>query len=662
MALPLLAIAGALGEIAQHTGLTEPVHATMSSLLFNQIETMKIFYAQKGFSDHPVTLPSVDALIQAYIKGWFFWDENGKSIPNGGQAFVTGLRRHGVCIGDKGLIDPGTVEYERYSKMWEAITSSSWIRPGVKEAFAGRIAGFMTKDEFEMMMRRGGAWAKDWEWMWPLLCERLTVDQVVDAWRRRLLDDGQFKTYMKQLQFGIDSDIELTKKLATFVPHPTELIRMVIRDAFNPELIQAFGLDQELEQNPDFLEWCKVQGLGPVTIQTPEGKEITRDFAKMSWYAHWVQPSPGQGFQFLHRFYDASRYGASPALKDAPPFLRKDLDRLLRASDFSPPFRPWLTGISFNPYTRIDVRRLRKSKIITKADVYHNYRASGYDDIHAHNLTEYVEKDMQDSLMSKVRNGYLRENHKAFLLGYLKSDEVENNLIDVGFDPDEAKGNVAVFEMEKVNRFTDTAIKAVKSGVFSGALTLLEAKPQLLQLELDPKDVDEYLFLWNLWLSNRRKQVSAGMVSGWFVDGLIDIQELVSRLTKLQFNPADVTRMVQAAVLQAARRVAKAQKEAAAELQKEIDRNLKAAEKQRKLLQQQQLALQREREKELKAAQATAAKRLHEFLASRTDKNLIAWYKINEISKDEIRQTLLLRGFSDGDAQRWLDAYTNGKP
>ena len=204
------------------------------------------------------------------------------------------------------------------SEGWDRVIQSTANRPGLREAISGYIAGFLNDDRFKLLMERNGAFPDDWKWLIPLMCERLTIDQVSEVYHRGLMSEKEFDSYAKLLQFGIPGDIEKLKQISMLIPGPQDIIRLVIRDTFNPKLVTELQLDQELDENKGYLDWAKAVGLGEVTIKDAAGKELKADFAKMSWYAHWQLMSPGQGMDILHRGYQESKYGPSPWLKIMP--------------------------------------------------------------------------------------------------------------------------------------------------------------------------------------------------------------------------------------------------------------------------------------------------------------------------------------------------------
>jgi hypothetical protein len=631
---------------------------TTGSIITSQLETYKILAAQKEHRKNPVLFPGVEALVTAFRKGWFNVDKNGNDVSRQNlNYYLYAMRSQGAMRGESDKTSLDDVQIAHLQEAWDAVYNSTAVKPGIRESFMGYISGMTDREQFDRMLLRNGAEYEDWAWLYPLLCNRLSMPEIMEIYKRGYLSEKQFNEYLKTIQYGVSTDWDKIRELTKVIPGYQDIVRFVIRDVFNPALVKFLHLDDELEQNTDYLAWCNAQGLGPVTIITPEGKPVTADFAKLYWYAHWVQPPPGMAGRFLHRFYGKSRYGPSPYLSFDKPFEIDDFKTLMRSQDYSPKWRGYLAGMNYNPYTRRDLVRLRTKNLISKADCYHSLRATGYADKEADSLTNLV-----DILADEAANKTLRDKTKskmceAYQLGSIDKDTFIQKMTQVGIPTNEVQVEAEVCDMEAANKYLTEFIRSVKAGLMSGAYDVNEARLELTSLQLDKDKIEQYLGLWQVILRTRRKLVAAGEVSKWFVDGLIGIDELISRLTKLDYNAEDVTRIVQAAVLSAAKVMAKAQKAASREAQRIIEDNLRKAEKIRKAAQHELQDRQRAATRAANEAKHEADKRLREFLSGRSEVHLKKYWKDGEIDVNEIRDTLKLKGWADIDINRWIESY-----
>lgn len=164
----------------------------------------------------------------------------------------------------------------------------------------------------------------------------------------------------------------LYKELAYQIPPIADIITMAVREAFTPEIAQRFGQYEGLPS--EFVAWAQKKGL-------------SREWAERYWAAHWSLPSPQQGFEMLHRGV----------------INRDELHLLLRALDIMPFWRERLIEISYNPLTRVDIRRMHLLGILTEPEVFQAYKDIGYNDLNAKRLTAFTVKLTQQTLAKEQK-------------------------------------------------------------------------------------------------------------------------------------------------------------------------------------------------------------------------------------------------------------------
>ena len=162
----------------------------------------------------------------------------------------------------------------------------------------------------------------------------------------------------KDLGFN-PTDAQSLADLKFYIPGAQDLITMAVRDVFNPAIVEEFGQDQDFPE--EFGTYAAQQG-------------ISDFWARKYWAAHWVLPSMQMGFEMLHRrVIDEDK-----------------LKRLMAAQDIMPGWRDDLIAISYRPYTRVDIRRMHDTGVLSEAEVYDAYRDIGYNDARARTLTDFT--------------------------------------------------------------------------------------------------------------------------------------------------------------------------------------------------------------------------------------------------------------------------------
>lgn len=218
-------------------------------------------------------------------------------------------------------------------------------------------------------------------------------------------DDDMAEEYIRKLGFEA-ADAKLILQLRDVIPPINDIIRMAVREAFDPEAVRTFHLDDHYPQV--LTEWANKQGL-------------SEEWAKNYWRAHWVLPSLSQGFEMLWR----------------TDFNDEDLDLLMRTADVSPYFRPYLKQIAYHPYTRVDVRRMYDLGVLGEADLLQAYKDLGFDEEKAQNMVKftirYVNKSSDKTLVKRLlwaaEHGIIEWSEAEASIALLLGDEDEAALM-----------------------------------------------------------------------------------------------------------------------------------------------------------------------------------------------------------------------------------------
>ncbi|GAG30498.1 unnamed protein product, partial [marine sediment metagenome] len=166
------------------------------------------------------------------------------------------------------------------------------------------------------------------------------VNTVRDLYLRKAIDTDMMFVRMREIGFTDTRTKEIVQSWE-LIPGPSDLFHLVAKEAFEPGMIKEMGLDVEFPEEQ--VKWLEAQGL-------------SRYWAEKYWAAHWDIPSLGQGFDMLHRRVS---HGVS-VIDEA------QLDMLYRAAEIPPFWRDKLTAIAYNPFTRVDVRRMHDIGVLNE--------------------------------------------------------------------------------------------------------------------------------------------------------------------------------------------------------------------------------------------------------------------------------------------------------
>jgi len=261
---------------------------------------------------------------------------------------------------------------------------------------------------------------------------------------------------------------------------------MAVREAFYPDYIEEYGLMQELPG--EFVEFAGKQGL-------------SEEWAKRFWASHWELPSIMQGFEMLHRNVIAAG----------------DLDKLFMAVDIMPWWRDKLQAISYNPLTRVDVRRVFKMGIITRDEVKRTYLDLGYNEEKAEWLTKFTE--MQNTEADRdLTKAEILSSYSKMIIGQA---ECNNMLLDLGYSQDEVDILISMKEYTTLKEIKEREEKRIRKFYLAGAYTMNQAITALGKLDLVGAEQDSIIKLWDSEKLAKLKSPTKKELDTFFSNGII---------------------------------------------------------------------------------------------------------------------------------------------
>lgn len=349
-----------------------------------------------------------------------------------------------------------------------------------------------------------------------------TPGQVQEAFLRGEIN---LETHNRLLSsFGLtEENIDLIRDLYLLIPTVSDLIRMAVRETFTPEIAQKFGQYEGLPQ--EFVEWAAKQGL-------------SKEWSSRYWAAHWELPSATMGFEMLHRGI----------------ITNEELTLLLRALDVMPFWRERIIKLSYNPLTRVDVRRMYQLGVIDQEQVKRSYLDLGYDNQKADWLTEFTiryytpeDSTQQDEFKALARSTY----SAAYKKRVISEDEYRAFLAAMKFYKDDielliALDNYSIAASEKLfdlDGYKKDWQKLILNAYSDGLLHISEVKPMLLELGYDDNEVELELSLsdYNRQLSIRNMVAQA--IHEQYVSYIIDNVGLHTILDQFNFTPEEIDRL-----------------------------------------------------------------------------------------------------------------------
>lgn len=362
----------------------------------------------------------------------------------------------------------------------------------------------LSEDDFFLNAERLGyqrSWATNWI---NTTKQLLTAGDYIHSWRRGIIDENTLDLKLQILKI-YEHDREILKEVSQFFPTPADLVQFAVREVYTPEIVEKFGQKEDL---PDMF------------IKEAAKAGMNREQAENYWAAHWELPSVLQGFEMLHRRV----------------ITQSELDMLLRAKDVMPFWRDKLTQISYNPLTRVDVRRMYSVGVLDREGVYNSYLDIGYDEKNAELMTEFTIRYENDAMQGLTRATVVsaykdsiisREELTTYLEGFGYTDEVVNFWLEN-----------ADYErtLEEVKLYKDDMINLYKKG----AVSIDDIRNFLLSEDLPATYIDRVISEAITLKAERTKVPSREDLSSWLQNGYIDESYYVEKMRLLGYTDPDI--------------------------------------------------------------------------------------------------------------------------
>lgn len=334
---------------------------------------------------------------------------------------------------------------------------------------------------------------------------------VVSMWRRQIIDEDALKTELGILGYT-DERQEKLVKVTEMIPSAQDIIRFAVREVYTPEIAERFG------------QYDGVERVMENATDDIAATGITADAFRKYWAAHWMLPSIGQGFEMLHRDVIGS----------------EDLDLLMEALDVMPWWRANLKAISYNPYTRVDVRRMHKLGILTDDDLVRSYKDLGYDDEHAQGMADFTveynkvpeaaESTAEDIEQARVKEATRGSIMKAYRNSIIDKDTTREYLAGLEYTPDATELYIAIEDFASEEDFVDENIKTAHEAYTRNIWTHTQVIDKLGKLNLPGRQIDALVARWDMEKEAKPSRPTKAELFSFYRANIITLERLQTEL------------------------------------------------------------------------------------------------------------------------------------
>lgn len=330
--------------------------------------------------------------------------------------------------------------------------------------------GLITPDEYYGYVEKHGFSRKFADLFLDADDKYADVGSMMQAVWRGMITDTRFEFLLSRLDYTPEA-INIFKSLLDVIPSPQDLTRIADKRIWGLNLPEKYGQYSELPQQ--YRDYMAKWG-------------YNEQFTEWIWAAHWMLPSPNQVFEMFQRHV----------------ITNEDMQSYLALTDWLPFFRDKLLQISYNPLTRVDIRRMYGLGVLSESDLPARYEAVGFSPQDAQLMTQFTVKysgEGDESKLDKLRVKIVNQVESLFVRGKISRDEALTRLVTLGEDRQfaELTLNYLVYEQSvdsskpKLETYKTRAIGVVRTQFTKGFITADQAKADFMAAGLSDFEASE---------------------------------------------------------------------------------------------------------------------------------------------------------------------------
>ncbi|KKL77546.1 hypothetical protein LCGC14_2033850, partial [marine sediment metagenome] len=215
------------------------------------------------------------------------------------------------------------------------------------------------------------------------------------------------------------------------------------------------------------------------------------------------------GFAMLHRRVKKP---------DGSTFEIEDMNRLLRIQDVMPFFRDMLVQIAFQPFTRVDVRRMHKMGVLNREETKSAYLDRGFDDEKAEQMTEFTIQFNTESDRDLTKSEILRALDRRVI----DEDLAIIILDEIGLSFEAASVIVATHQAKVAMDLTDELSDIEIDRFIDGITNEDELMDSLVLLDLTSGQLEVLMAKARKRRRRAEKMPSKADILRWHIAGIVD--------------------------------------------------------------------------------------------------------------------------------------------
>jgi hypothetical protein len=491
----------------------------------------------------PIMLPGIDMLFDAWLR---------VQPGDDAQDLIAALRSQGVNVNHP---------------VWDIAAKYSRAYPGLQFSlpvyyYAGWTSDVVLQDYAVNLAKMARARIEDWDKFIFQIWFPYTVHMVTDWYIRGLIDAQLYQSTLSGLWIPADHPLQKAMYYSGLVvPGVSDLIRFMVRDTLNPNIVQKFGYDEEY---PTAIEtWLRAQGMGYKLSEHPLGQGWGDEtWGKLYWRAHWVLPSPtqAQDMMVLLRPNRAQRLSQDLArVLGNPNGIWNDIAvtpaeaaDLLKIADYPPYWRGRLLALAYRPMTQRLLQQTVTEEVPDPVPLEERIADLGFLPTEVIPIAEMFRSRALQQRASRGEMLSVREGIRMYAEGILSAAE-----LDVVLDANGVVGNRKAMAKNRAEVLRRRVLarqfeRVARRAFLNRFVNENQAKNALINSGFDQAFAEAKVNQWVIERSTIYRRQSAAQVLEEYRMGLITAQQAMQDLQQLGYDGDNALRMVRKAWVKAA--------------------------------------------------------------------------------------------------------------
>jgi hypothetical protein len=414
---------------------------------------------------------------------------------------------------------------------YQANQACQYIIPTADAWTQARIAGVITDAQWRLGVEMNGVCP---EWQAMILESgrpNPSFQMVFGFWRAGIIDVNKRDAMLSRLGIEGAERIGFFQLATEAIPGPSDLLRMMVRDAADPQAVAEGRLDDDFDVKfqGELRDWAARQNV-------PE--EVFRYY----WRAHWQLPSPTQLYEMLHRL----RPDAGVVDSQGQPLVvtTRDVLAALKTNDYAPAWVEKLTAISYRPFGVRDIARAYETGVITAEQAIGRFMDLGYTRDDAEVRARFMVIDSAERRAKYLGTPDPVKARKDFIDGVIDAADYRNVMFDAGLTVAVIEERVASAQRAAAAARRRVVMAALRKRFLAGGLDTDQYRAELQRAGVSVTQAGSIVDRDAIVRASRFTELSIARMCKLVSQGYLTVDEYQRRAVNLGYTPADALRLV----------------------------------------------------------------------------------------------------------------------